>query len=734
MKILLLLLFSLYYSSIYIYNPEYILYIFNQYSFDANKLQFFITTLSKTFEDAYAFKEISKNPPNPTFSPNYFNKVDIQKKLNEINTEKGKTYSFYQDLKKALFSLEDLHINFDLSRFLDSFTKTYFTHPLNLYIKLDDNNIPRFYGAPTNINYIWPYLKNNVTVYETIQNNLNVPISTINGKNPFDYITDFGKDYLRLKNRQSTFIYKYSYDNIYDFYKFPVSIEDLTNFTVVYDNNETFSTDYVILSTIDFKYSKLQNEESKENEDKKKDSYNILLDKNKLNKEKAINFDNNQINDETIRWDYNYSSFYKCRVDHEKKINVNFISYFGSENIKDYLFETIINCVELFDKNKYPVILIISNNPGGQVFIAQVLLELLSPKISFNIYMAFRKTNSLKKTDALKNYLSIFYNSKNCEGLTYEDLTEKNNLINYGNNISDILTQPFVLLGKNEKEKINEIKKNLTNPRKPTDILIYTDGYSYSAAAIFLKYLQYYGGGITVGFFSHPNVSKTDFDSGISPSLIFDSYRLQILSPEGYKPFSEQYTNIMLQIPGIQTFYDPNNLSVPLEYEVTPVDEVANIYAQLDDSKQNYDIYVNKALEILDKYKNECNPNNKKLVFVTSECDKTFKNKYTHGGYLCGDDGKWSKNCVASYCDIGYIFDHKSKKCIIDICSNIPKEDKNNGNNKDNKKLYYALFSIFGILLIVLILFIIFIICRKKRIKNSEVESIENINLVERDS
>jgi hypothetical protein len=138
-----------------------------------------------------------------------------------------------------------------------------------------------------------------------------------------------------------------------------------------------------------------------------------------------------------------------------------------------------------------------------------------------------------------------------------------------------------------------------------------------------------------------------------------------MLSPEGYKPFYD-YFNFQMKLPGIQTFYSPNNLSIPLEYQITPVDEITNIFEMFTD--ENYDLFVNESLEVFKKYKTRCNPKNKKLVFYTSKCDGSFKNKYTHGGYECGDDGLWTQNCVASYCDVGYIFDHTKKKCIENIC------------------------------------------------------------------
>ena len=49
---------------------------------------------------------------------------------------------------------------------------------------------------------------------------------------------------------------------------------------------------------------------------------------------------------------------------------------------------------------------------------------------------------------------------------------------------------------------------------------------------------------------------------------------------------------------------------------------------------------------------------------VSSECDNKFENGYTHGEYECGDDGKWSNKCIPSYCDLGYVFNYTSNKCV----------------------------------------------------------------------
>lgn len=76
---------------------------------------------------------------------------------------------------------------------------------------------------------------------------------------PFDYINSFGSNYNNLKSPYTTFIYKYMNHNNMSFYLYPLSIEDLTNFTVVYDNNQTFTTDFIVTCPYDTNIIKLDN-------------------------------------------------------------------------------------------------------------------------------------------------------------------------------------------------------------------------------------------------------------------------------------------------------------------------------------------------------------------------------------------------------------------------------------------------------------------------------------------
>ena len=257
-----------------------------------------------------------------------------------------------------------------------------------------------------------------------------------------------------------------------------------------------------------------------------------------------------------------------------------------------------------------------------------------------------------------------------------------------------------------------KLKKSLKNKRKPTDILVFTDGSLFSESSIFMKYFQFYGSGIVSGYFGNPKYYNiVPFDSSQSASVNLYSYELNEISPHGHWFLADYHIN--LNIPGYHYYFDDLNLSCPIEFSVTPVDEISDIFDYF--TVDNYQIFINKGKEILNKYKKFCNPKNKKLVFVTSECDNKFENRYTHGGYECGDDGKWSNKCVPSYCDEDYVYNHHLKKCIS-------KDDNDNRISQDNNKLnnIFDIKYVFEIISIGIVVFIIYTVIKTNKKKNDK--------------
>ena len=627
---------------------------------------------------------MAKNPPQPSFDNNYHQKVNIEEGLRKINIKNTNMYKFHQEVKLVFDSLGDQHLNFKKYQF--KVESLYFTDPLKLSIRMYEGN-PRMFGEVKPDSSDYKHFRNHETLFNTIQNNVNIPIKSINGKDPFDFITYFSGGYEKLKSLQGTFRYQfYEHNDQQNFFDYPLSKEDLYNFTVIYDNGDNFITDYVIYSNVKVNVQDLKSsfktfvntikEYNKTNDGLTKNFIlnNIFIARNEKLFQKL--YKNQNINKEKILfnsddWNYNYDNSIACKIDQDNKVNIYAVTNFGFDST--YYSKVVKQCSLLFDKNKYPVIVINIFNGGGLVYNSQYLLELISPLTELNYYGAIRKTDIFDdETSIIEELTSSFPSSKNFKPYNYKSLMKTKKNINYGNSISDNLIGPIIYNGKDFTKEINNIRKNMKNPRKPTEILVYTDGFSYSATSFLLKYLQYYGGGITAGYFSNPNLENIPYDSSLSPSSIFLSDLLLYLNVNGYKTLYNKY-NYAFVVPGTQSFYTPDNLTRPLEYEVTPVDEKVNVY--FDKVYNSYDriyasdltVFIEDSLKIFEKYKTYCNPNNKKLLLITSECDSKFK-KHTHGGYECGDDGLWTKKCVASYCDIGYIFDHKNKKCIKNVC------------------------------------------------------------------
>ena len=576
------------------------------------------------------------------------------------------------------------------------------------------------------ISQIFNIIPNFDKIQEIITKNSNVSIKYINGEDPFDFISNFGNDYLKLKGPHGNFRLKYEIISIvgYDFKNFPFSMDELADLSIEFENGEKLSIEYIYMSplnltsleTKDITKKNIKNFITKFKDKKNLDKGFIQNELFKYNKKFFEKFKININQNNDLSPDVIFENFFFCKVDNKNQLNTFVISSFYPKDSKekDKFEKEMFKCIDLFDNNNYPIVVLMSFNGGGWVDLSKSLLELISSKYTFNSYGAMRKTEMFNDPNFLNNLKDFYFRDyENGEKINSTNFDEKQFEINYGDNIKDNYYGPYILLGQ-IREILNNYKKKIKNKRNPTDILVYTDGFSYSAAAIFIKYLNYNGGGITSGYFLNPNLENKTFDMGLSPTPILSSLPGNIKS-----------------LPFVQTFYNPYNLTCPLEYEITPVDEMANLYITSLDQGE-YDDFVNKSLSIFKKYKTYCNPKNKKLVFVTDKCDGKFKSSYTHGGYLCGDDGKWTETCVPSYCDIGYIFDHINQECIVDVCSEQSNSQDDEPSGNDSKSYFKTVILIVVPVIIAIILIILLIICIKRRKKNNkEIESVNKENLTE---
>ena len=188
------------------------------------------------------------------------------------------------------------------------------------------------------------------------------------------------------------------------------------------------------------------------------------------------------------------------------------------------------------------------------------------------------------------------------------------------------------------------------------------------------------GGAFVAGYNGNP-YSEQAFDSSQSPAGVFTSTILRYFNPDENKFLKDYYIN--LEIPGVLTYYDLDDKNTPLEYEVTPVDLRLDFYHEFNDD--TYKLFMNQFTTFFHNIENLCYSS--QLIKFDEKCDSSFKNKYTHGGYACNSVGTWSNECVAAYCDLGYSFNQKEKKCVKDICSSIPvdEEDDEDGDDEGRK-------------------------------------------------
>ena len=213
------------------------------------------------------------------------------------------------------------------------------------------------------------------------------------------------------------------------------------------------------------------------------------------------------------------------------------------------------------------------------------------------------------------------------------------------------------------RETIN--KKYSKNVKKPTDIIIFTDSFSYSAASTLIKGFQKTGGAITVGYFGNPKIEGLDlFDSSQSNSAILnfeDTNAYNNLQNNGF------IVGGITFLESFDYFYEYNKLEqTPDEYNLNPVDYRVDIYSEYN--HELYDKFINEAQKIHYNFNKNfmCNYNNKRLLLRHDDCLKNnMPNKYTHGGYQCGSNNKWDKTkCIPFFFFFGYYFDNNKKQCV----------------------------------------------------------------------
>ena len=634
---------------------------------DSNYMNNVISNITSLLE-GYVYLDIAKNPPN-----NMHEKIDLIKELKNINTKENSTYyEFYRNIKRIFAKVKDAHLN--LIPIFNNAINYYACIPFSFNINYNTDDaqyyiyLKEYLGCPFSYNEDISSFIN-----EAIKEN--VPIKSINGKDPFDFFQEFGTEFFSLKDNNSFFTAMINSASNFPLYYMPLNETEL-NLSINLTNGNQSNISYIIY---------------------KNDGSPLDPD---------INYSNNI----SLNWNYSTNGF-KCRVDHINKVNV-FVQNTFSFNTTQNIIELIYKCCKLFHSNEYKIVGIESRNKGGDSTISVYLQQLLQPKISTNkLLFSMRKNKFLKENfKYIKNNYLVFSTCEKPE--TYNKLFLKTD--NYGENTihnRTVLLDEIPIKMKNDLEK--KRKEFLSkNTRKPTEIIIFTDYYSIGAASIFIKGFQQTGGAIIVGYFGNPNNNLNDSSISSSGSNLYD--------------WTSEYQNLInLDFSIIITdreYYDYSYQTknpFPQEYIQYPVDERVNIYENYKDDI--YEVFIKEAKAIFDKYKDNCT-NNNNFLLENSKCKKINGDEKKHGGFSCGSNGKWNtSNCRAFFCDLGYYYDTVRKKCVEDNCF----------FEEDEEVSFWVIMEIVGTGIIVLIIALI-LIKRTINFKKSkdEIEIIQEEKLV----
>ena len=672
MKIFLFLFFCILY--IILTYDSYIITDINQFINSINEINFNdaqnIIESVETIMYEYPFINILKAPPLIN-GKKYFGSVDILKNLDYLKKKKKKKtsmnfYEFHQKLYKIIKQTNDSHINFFYEGENKQLSEYFVISPI--VIKTINDQKKLYLSA----NYLIEYydLKKYISNYDKIKKKENISIISINDKEPFEYIRSFCKDYITFKNINAKFTETKTYLNYFVLDACPMDVNEF-NLKIKYYDNEIIETNFIIVNYEFFN----QNNNYKKNNEYLNEFFELKINL-KLKSDKTRN-----LNEEIINWDIDIENF-KCRVDNKNKVNVYFQKSFSFEN--DNIEEIFLTCQKNFLNNNYPIIVIEDYNGGGNV-----QLSILFSEIIQNLY-----NNQLKCSIKIGNYTKqiieqdgSFFEYLKDNGEFYENNDEFLQDITIdklsNNNYNKRLKQrPFYV--RHAQFYKDSIIRN--KYKKPTEIIIFTDGFSYSATSLFIKSLYHFGGAIIVGYNGDPDSDKNDFDASQSPTYVLNLTQTKIPAYDTLKKYGYHFSLISYGPSYKNQYIEGNtNIDYPEEFQVTPVDERIDIYDSYDDTL--YQKFIDKAKEIFKKYNedNKCNPNNKNLKMLNKECDKNFNN-YTYGGYECGIDGKWSKICKPFYCHKDYYFDYVNQKCVKDVIA----EKFNNINNSINEQNYIS--------------------------------------------
>ena len=285
--------------SYFVYDSYGVIELLNKPKLDEYFYKVIKRSFSLALEDTYAYNEIAKNPPQPDFDQNYHQKVDVQQSIKEINhTDTNLTlYQLYRKIRNIISDLKDPSIFIETKyKNLHALSDLYLAFPIDFMIKKTDK--PELF-ITYNEQFIKIFEQN---VADEIKENLDSAIVSINDKDPFDFIANFGGNMESSKNPHGTVSRKFNTHNGQTLSLYPLGEEDL-NMIISFKNGKKLNITSVFIS----------NNEIQEFNNTIIKQVEGTVEEKKYNAEEV----------KEIGWDEgNDSDSFKCKVDNQNQVNI----------------------------------------------------------------------------------------------------------------------------------------------------------------------------------------------------------------------------------------------------------------------------------------------------------------------------------------------------------------------------------------------------------------------------
>ena len=354
------------------------------------------------------------------------------------------------------------------------------------------------------------------------------------------------------------------------------------------------------------------------------------------------------LEEEKIKWDITYQEnedgykkYLKCRYDEVYKVNVLVQNTFDID--VGNATEKILDCARLFHSNDKPIIIIQNHNDGGYGKLSVLMHQTFQIRNPGRLYESHRITNMTKKYYSKSEFK--YTDIETCKTINlFDEFKETTDYYNYNNlSIEHKRTKVYDFIDKEFRNGMNNFREeyfNSSNLKKPTDIIIFTDSYTYSAGSILIREFQNTGGAIIVGYYGNPSKNGTDFfDASQSFSVVETLKSLDVY---------ENLNDLGYTILGVTTgeFYDDyyqKENPIPMEYTLDEVDYRVDIYSRYSDDI--YDKFIKEGLEIHNLFNNGsyCNSKNDRLHLHDNKCFIIEGDMHLHGGYKCNNESKWDE-------------------------------------------------------------------------------------------